>query len=83
MVLDLNKDSEIDVMATMSEPYLLDDIHLREVSFDKTFGRLYIKLQGVNNKSTETEQIKIYLNKHDSEALAVGINEAIKQGLFR
>jgi len=78
------KRSSIDVMATMSEPYMLEDIDIREVSlggneFDRT---LYIKLQGVNNKSELTEQIKITLSVRDSEDLATGINEAIKKGLF-
>jgi len=78
------KRSSIDVMATMSEPYMLEDINIREVSLGgNEFDRmLYIKLQGVNNKSELTEQIKITLSVADSEDLATGINEAIKKGLF-
>lgn len=72
-------------MSTMCESYCLDDINLREVSIDgNEFNmRLYIKLQGTNNKSQKVEQIKVYLNKSDSESLALGINAAIKKGLFK
>lgn len=75
------KPSEIDCMVS-PEPFILESIHLREVSFDKTGIRLYIKLQGTNSKSEQIEQLRIYLNKRDSEDLAKGINEAIKQGLL-
>jgi len=79
------KQTSIDVMATMCEPYMLEDINIREISlggneFDRT---LYIKLQGINNKSHKPEQIKITFGINDSEDLARGINEVIKQGLFK
>lgn len=79
-----DKQSEISVMTTMSEPFILEEITMREVSLEKTGSskRLYIKLQGKNNKSEQIDQIKIHLSKYDAEQLALGINEAIKKGLF-
>lgn len=81
------KNSQIDVMASMCEPYCLKNIHLREVSTDgfKGYGekRLYIKLQGVNEKSGVTEQLHIYLNQLDCEHLAQSFQDQITNGLFK
>lgn len=81
----MKQQSEITVKASMCEFYVLEDIDLREVSLDgNEFNRrLFIKLDGVNNKSHKKEQIQIYLNPDNSETLAIGINEAIKKGLFK
>jgi len=80
-----NRKSEITITATMSEPYILEGITLRETSLDKLglSKRLYIKLQGKNNKSEEVEQVKIYLDKYHAEQLCEGINQVVKEGLFK
>ena len=79
------KKSEIIVKASMCEMYVLEDTDLREVSMDgNEFNRrLFIKIDGVNNKSNEKEQIQIYLEPSDAEGLARGINKAIENGLFK
>jgi hypothetical protein len=80
-----DKKSEIIVKASMCEGYILDDITLREVSLigNEFNRRLFIKLDGTNNKSNKREQIEVILSTDDSEQLAVGINEVVKQGLFK
>lgn len=81
----MSRKSEIYVMTSQGESYILEDFFLREVSIDKLGfdKRLYIKLQGVNNKTEKTEQIKIHLRKSDAETLCEGLNETIRQGLFK
>ena len=68
----------------MCEMYVLEDLDLREVSLDgNEFNRrLFIKIDGVNNKSNQKEQIQIYLDPKKSEDLARALNEVIKKGLF-
>lgn len=81
----LNKKSEIIVKASMCEGYILDDIDFREVSLsgNEFNRRLFLKFDGVNNKSNKKEQIELFLSVSDSEILTMGINEAIAKGLFK
>lgn len=80
----MEKKSEIIVKASMCEMYVLEDLDIREVNLDgNEFNkRLFIKIDGVNNKSNQKEQIQIYLTPGQSEDLARGLNEVIKKGLF-
>lgn len=81
----MSKPSEIIVKgSSIHEGYILEDLDLREVNIDgNEFNkRLFIKIDGVNNKSNEKEQIQIFLSPSDAEELARGLNEVIKKGLF-
>lgn len=80
----MNKPSEIIVKTSLGEPFILEEFTWREISicklgFDK---RLFLKMDGKNNKNDLTEQIQIYLTKSDAEELCRGLNECIKKGLF-
>ena len=81
----MEKQSEIIVKTSLGEPFILEDITWREISVYKLglSKRLLLKMDGKNNKNGLTEQIQIYLDKSDTEVLCQGINECIKQGLFK
>ena len=69
--------SEISIASYCNEPHLLDDIDIREVSMDKD--RLFIKIDGTNNKTGKREQLQIRFHKYDMESLITGINGCIKK----
>lgn len=81
----LEKQSEIIVKTSLGESFILEYITCREVSVYKLglSKCLFLKMDGKNNKNGLTEQIQIYLDKSDAEELCQGINECIKQGLFK
>ena len=72
--------SEVSIATYCGEPHLLDKLDIREVSIDGE--RLFIKLDGDNNKNGKREQLQIRLNKYDVEILITRINDCIKNGLL-
>ena len=85
--MEIKMKSEVTIATYCDEPHTLDKLHIREVSIDKARNRdeqnrLFIKLDGRNNKNGNREQLQIRLNKYDVDVLVTRINDCIKNGLL-